>query len=430
MSLQLPTILSPPTPCTPVPTLTSRRRSGREVAAVPFPGRLPFWASPFASRLANASGRIEFIIFLIMDWSFASGCSPPRLSATQFPSATDSQCSVRWGLPPHCWCALSGAVAYASRVYSVRPRRHRHSKQNTRGTRMLQAIRLCSCARLDGSAANIFYGLFDRVHGMTDLFKGDAQRQHEDYGVTDRACKQFVASGREADFGAYLVGRTERGSIGTPDLNASNKPGSADLADVWQLLKRLKPLREVLDLWLQTFKDAFAFEYVEIRERRSAPQWISTVAMTVVEGLFGVPEKCREYPLRREGCGQGEISARQPFRDRHKIREHIFMLAGKEFSGPSEPGHHFVENQKDFIFVAPPAQSLEGARGPQPHSSGSLDHRLDDQATDLRTVDLPQIFCRRDASHRKLVRLEPVMEQRNSTETGSTERIAMICILK
>src|SRR6266481_5988695 len=58
---------------------------------------------------ANASGRIEFIIFLIMDWSFASGCSPPRLSTTQLPSATDSQCSVRWGLPPHCWCALSGA---------------------------------------------------------------------------------------------------------------------------------------------------------------------------------------------------------------------------------------------------------------------------------------------------------------------------------
>ena len=86
----------------------ARSRSCRS----PFPGRLPFWASPFASRLANASGRIEFIIFLIMDWSFASGCSPPRLSATQFPSATDSQCSVRWGLPPHCWCALSGALAF------------------------------------------------------------------------------------------------------------------------------------------------------------------------------------------------------------------------------------------------------------------------------------------------------------------------------
>src|SRR5262249_45018211 len=43
----------------------------------PFPGRLPSWASPFPSRLANASGRIEFIIFLIMDWLFSSGCSPP-----------------------------------------------------------------------------------------------------------------------------------------------------------------------------------------------------------------------------------------------------------------------------------------------------------------------------------------------------------------
>jgi hypothetical protein len=55
----------------------------------PFTGRVPFLASPFSSKLANASGRIEFIIVLIMDWSFASGCSPPRLSTTQLPSATD-----------------------------------------------------------------------------------------------------------------------------------------------------------------------------------------------------------------------------------------------------------------------------------------------------------------------------------------------------
>jgi hypothetical protein len=40
-------------------------------------GRFPFLASPLRSRLANASGRIEFIIVLFMDWSFASSCSPP-----------------------------------------------------------------------------------------------------------------------------------------------------------------------------------------------------------------------------------------------------------------------------------------------------------------------------------------------------------------
>jgi hypothetical protein len=55
----------------------------------PFSGRIPFLASPLRSRLANASGRIEFIVVLFMDCSFAFGCSPPRLSTTQLPSATD-----------------------------------------------------------------------------------------------------------------------------------------------------------------------------------------------------------------------------------------------------------------------------------------------------------------------------------------------------
>src|SRR5438132_11306769 len=94
----------------PCPTLT--------VLAAGQVAELPFSLSGSASVLgftslprvfANASGRIEFIIFLIMDWSFASGCFPPRLSATQLPLATDSQCSVRRGLSPRCWCALSGA---------------------------------------------------------------------------------------------------------------------------------------------------------------------------------------------------------------------------------------------------------------------------------------------------------------------------------
>jgi hypothetical protein len=64
-------------------------RDRSRIVRSPFAGRFPFSASPLRSRLANASGRIEFIIVLFMDWSFASGCSPPRLSTTQLPSATD-----------------------------------------------------------------------------------------------------------------------------------------------------------------------------------------------------------------------------------------------------------------------------------------------------------------------------------------------------
>src|SRR6266446_3406298 len=89
MSLQLLTILSPTTPCIPILLLTVLSRDRSRNCRFPFTGRFPFLASPLRSRLANASGRIEFIIVLFMDWSFASGCSPPRLSTTQLPSATD-----------------------------------------------------------------------------------------------------------------------------------------------------------------------------------------------------------------------------------------------------------------------------------------------------------------------------------------------------
>src|SRR4029077_11865453 len=110
MSLQLPTILSPPTLCTPVPALTVSPQVRPRSCRIPSRVGFRLGLRHFLRRLANASGRIEFIIFLIMDWLFASGCFPPRLSTTQLPSATDSQCSVRRGLPPRCWCALSGAL--------------------------------------------------------------------------------------------------------------------------------------------------------------------------------------------------------------------------------------------------------------------------------------------------------------------------------
>src|SRR5271169_759056 len=109
MSLQLPAILSPPAPCIPSPALTVSPLERSPKLPCPLRVGVRFWASLTLRKLANASGRIVFNIALFMDWQFISGCLPPRLSTTQFPSTTDSQCSVRWGLPPHGWCALSGA---------------------------------------------------------------------------------------------------------------------------------------------------------------------------------------------------------------------------------------------------------------------------------------------------------------------------------
>ncbi len=102
----LPTLPSPTTPGLPdcrvwVLALGLHRVNRQASSPVRHPSREVIgvtWASPFPSRLATATGRIEFTC--VTDESFASGCSPPRLTATQLPSATRSQTSSRRGLAP------------------------------------------------------------------------------------------------------------------------------------------------------------------------------------------------------------------------------------------------------------------------------------------------------------------------------------------
>jgi hypothetical protein len=98
------------------PRSLSRRSAGRRSC-------LALHGSAFGSRLRLCSAgspmhqaESSSSFFFLTDWQFASGCSPPRLSTTQLPSASDSQCSVRRGLPPLCRCALSGARAALSRA--------------------------------------------------------------------------------------------------------------------------------------------------------------------------------------------------------------------------------------------------------------------------------------------------------------------------
>jgi hypothetical protein len=54
---------------------------------------------------------LEFNIVVLTGWSFASSCSPSRLSATLLLSATKGQLPLRSGLSPNCWSALVGTIA-------------------------------------------------------------------------------------------------------------------------------------------------------------------------------------------------------------------------------------------------------------------------------------------------------------------------------
>jgi len=220
--------------------------------------------------------------------------------------------------------------------------------------------------------------LFDRSYGEIDLFKACAQWQHQNDDVADRSRQKLVAASRKTDLSADLVGCIEGGSISTPNLDSDYKTGSPDLPHVWPLLKPVKPHAKISNLWLETFKNMFSFEDIEICERRGASQWIPAVAVPVVESLLRSAEKRGEDPVGRQSRRQWKIAARQSFRDCHEIREHIFVLAGKKLAGSPEPGHDFVENQEDFVFIAPSAQGLKRARRPEPHSCGALNHWLND----------------------------------------------------
>ena len=57
------------------------------------------------ARRRSPPNRVRFTA----DCRFASGCSPPRLTATQFPSATGPWLT-RHGLPPCCVSAFTGAL--------------------------------------------------------------------------------------------------------------------------------------------------------------------------------------------------------------------------------------------------------------------------------------------------------------------------------
>ena len=62
---------------------------GRGLVAPPSRDGFRSWLRYTGAGSPMHLGRIEFNIVLFTDWSFASGCSPPRLSTTQLPSATN-----------------------------------------------------------------------------------------------------------------------------------------------------------------------------------------------------------------------------------------------------------------------------------------------------------------------------------------------------
>ena len=100
----------------------------------------PVWVSPIASRLTVRVGRIEFTC--VADWTFTSGCSPPRLTATQFPLVTGRRTSTWRGLAPLGPDTLTDALARTTRCPGGAAARGRGGiERNPLGPAPRQALR-------------------------------------------------------------------------------------------------------------------------------------------------------------------------------------------------------------------------------------------------------------------------------------------------
>ena len=78
------------------------------------------------------------------DWSFTSGCSPPRLAATQLPLVTGRRAYAWRGLAPLCRGTIAGARALLSVMAPLQAHRHRASRGRG-GTRRSGITSTCWC---------------------------------------------------------------------------------------------------------------------------------------------------------------------------------------------------------------------------------------------------------------------------------------------
>ena len=143
MSLQLLTILSPPTPCTPVlRSLCSPQARSRSCR---FPFRVGFRSglhlTPSRVRQCIRPYRVHHFLNYGLVIRFRLLPTPSLDDAVAF-SYGQSSASVRCGLSPHYWCVLSGALLlrlWRSGHLTSHVFRFRHSRRYAPGIQVVPA---------------------------------------------------------------------------------------------------------------------------------------------------------------------------------------------------------------------------------------------------------------------------------------------------
>ena len=136
---------------------------------------------------------------------------------------------------------------------------------------------------------------------------------------------------RHTDLRAGSLLPREWGAIRLPDLDAGNESTLADFVNTGVRGEECELISQVGDFGWEIFEDLFLAEDIQTRERGRASERVARVTMAVVEGflLFECPAESGEDAFRGECRGEREVAAGESLGETEKIRNHVFLFAGK-----------------------------------------------------------------------------------------------------
>ena len=150
------------------------------------------------------------------------------------------------------------------------------------------------------------------------------------------------------------------------NFDAGDHAALPDVDDGCQISQAAQKRCEEGNFILQQLKDTIFPKHLQTGQRRRAPKLAGGVAVAIKKSppLARVAEEAIEYALSgQRGC-QREIAARDSLRKTEEVRNHVFVFTGEHFSGATETGHDFIENQIDIALPAPALEMLEHSLRP------------------------------------------------------------------
>lgn len=264
---------------------------------------------------------------------------------------------------------------------------------------------------------------------MIDLGKRGAKRRHEDEGVKDRPGEQAVGAGGLANGFSEAPRGWKLFAAWLAEFYAGDESALADFMDDWVGgFERGESGAEAGDFCGEIFECMFLREDIEAGEGGSAAEGIGGVTMAIVKRVFRGSEECLIDGGRGECGGQWKGATGEAFGEAEEIRNHVFLLAGKQGAGAAETGHDLVEYEVDARFITPAAQFRKHAGGPWAHFIDTLDERFDNDASDFFRIEGAEIIQRTDVGDRVAVVFKTLEKSAHATEGGRAERVAVVAI--